>query len=222
MTYLGSKSGAGVFQAIVSRMPPHRRYIEAFLGTGAVMRAKPPAEETIGIELDREVLSAFGGTDGVRLIEADAIDWISDADLRPDDLIYCDPPYLPETRTSKARYRHELTELDHRRLLDVLLTCPAQVMLSGYPSQLYDTVLHDWRAIEFQAMTRGGPRAERLWMNFPEERVAWHTFAGRDRTDRQRIKRKAERWARMYQDCTAGEQLAILAALLATHQVGRP
>ena len=31
-------------------------------------------------------------------------------------LIYCDPPYMPETRTSRARYRHEYTVADHERL----------------------------------------------------------------------------------------------------------
>jgi hypothetical protein len=36
-----------------------------------------------------------------------------------------------------------MTEPDHRQLLGVFLDCRGHVMLSGYPSALYDTVLHD-------------------------------------------------------------------------------
>ncbi len=34
MTYPGSKSQAGVSQWIITNMPPHQTYIEAFLGSG--------------------------------------------------------------------------------------------------------------------------------------------------------------------------------------------
>ena len=42
----------------------------------------------------------------------------------------------------------------------------------------------------------------------------WATHAGVDFTDRQRIKRKAARWKRMFSELPAGERIAILAALL--------
>jgi len=38
------------------------------------------------------------------------------------ELLYCDPPYLLHTRTSKRRYRYEYTEADHVRLLELLKT----------------------------------------------------------------------------------------------------
>jgi len=38
MPYPGGKSGAGVYQTIINRMPPHRVYIEPFLGGAAIMR----------------------------------------------------------------------------------------------------------------------------------------------------------------------------------------
>jgi hypothetical protein len=43
MTYPGGKNGTGTFQKIINQMPPHDVYIEAFLGSGAVMRLKRPA-----------------------------------------------------------------------------------------------------------------------------------------------------------------------------------
>jgi DNA adenine methylase len=43
----------------------------------------------------------------------------------------------------------------------------------------------------------------------------WAGYAGRNFTDRQRIKRKAESWARRYQAMPRGERLAVLAGLMA-------
>ncbi len=53
-------------------------------------------------------------------------------------------------------------------------------MVSGRPSALYDDLLRDWRRIAVQVTTR--VRTEVVWLNFEP---------GRNRTDRQRIKRKA-------------------------------
>jgi hypothetical protein len=130
------------------------------------------------------------------------------------------PPYLPETRTSRARYRHEYTVDDHRKLIATLRDLPSSVMvmISGYPSALYGALLANWRSMQFQVMTRGGPRTEQLWMNFPEQAAYCATFAGTDYIDRQRIKRKAERWANNYSALPPAERLAILSAMLATHQ----
>ena len=44
MTYPGGKNGAGEYQRIINHMPPHKTYIEAFLGSGAVMRHKRLAQ----------------------------------------------------------------------------------------------------------------------------------------------------------------------------------
>lgn len=87
------------------------------------------------------------------------------------------------------------------------------VILSGYPSELYDRLLPDWRAREFQAMTRGGVRTEKVWMNYPEGRAYSHTFAGRDYNDRYRIKRKAQRWKQKLAALPHAERLAIMVAL---------
>ena len=54
MSYDGGKGA--MYHKIINRMPLHARYIEPFLGGGAVMRKKRPAEENIGLELDLGVL----------------------------------------------------------------------------------------------------------------------------------------------------------------------
>jgi site-specific DNA-adenine methylase len=221
MSYLGSKAVSGAYQAIIAQMPPHDTYIETHLGSGAVLRIKPPATRSIGIEIDRKVLAAFDPPSyPVELRAIDAVKFLKGFRFARAGrvLIYADPPYLHETRTSTKRYRHEYTAHDHRQLLATLRTVPASVMISGYPSKLYDALLADWRSIEFQAMTRGGVRTEKLWMNFRSNAGYWATFAGIDRTDRQRIKRKAARWAKNYHALAPAERIAVLAALMETHQ----
>jgi DNA adenine methylase len=89
------------------------------------------------------------------------------------------------------------------------------VILSGYPSALYDGELGDWQHLELQVMNQAGVRTEKLWFNFTAQRVHWTRFAGKNFTDRQRIKRKAESWARRYRAMPAPERLAVLAALMA-------
>ena len=89
------------------------------------------------------------------------------------------------------------------------------MILSGYPSALYDEQLGDWPHLELQVMNQAGVRTEKLWLNFIPKRVHWARFAGKNFTDRQRIKRKAESWARRYRAMPAPERLAVLAALMA-------
>ncbi|EAB1569761.1 DNA adenine methylase [Salmonella enterica] len=226
MSYLGSKAASGVFQKIIAEMPPHDTYIETHLGSGAVMFHKPPAQHSIGIDIDSAAFSLTrrrwkdkGLTPpDIHFHYGDAVSFLEgyfDFATAGRVLIYADPPYMPETRTSRARYRHEYTVADHERLLRCLMSLPenVSVILSGYPSQLYDTTLTGWRTREFQAMTRGGVRTEKIWMNYEEGKAYSHTFAGKDYNDRARIKRKAARWRDKFAALPPAERLAIMTAL---------
>ena len=42
-----------------------------------------------------------------------------------------------------------MTEEGHRTLLTALLGCQGKVMLSGYSSRLYDSMLKDWKRHTF-------------------------------------------------------------------------
>lgn len=216
--YLGNKGVAGAYQAIISQMPPHDTYIETHLGSGGVMRRKPAATRSIGLEIDPQTIAEFGPIDGAEIIQGDCVAFLEAFDFASAGrvVIYADPPYLLSTRTSRHRYRHDYTEADHLRLLATLKALPANVavILSGYPSALYDQELPGWRTIEFQVSTRGGPRTEKLWMSFDAGAVHWAAYAGVNFTDRQRIKRKAETWARRFRGLSPGEQLAVLSAIL--------
>ncbi|MGR7280843.1 DNA adenine methylase [Klebsiella aerogenes] len=226
MSYLGSKAASGVYQKIIAEMPPHDTYIETHLGGGSIMQRKPPARFNIGIDKDPEALTDFMECDGynnlpnIELLNRDAVDVLEQLISNPPPvynrvLLYVDPPYLLETRTSNVRYRFEYKVSDHIRLLTCLRSMPqgVSIILSGYPSQLYDDLLPDWRTKEFQAMTRGGVRTEKIWMNFPEGVAYSHTFAGKDYNDRYRIKRKAQRWKEKFAALPPAERLAIMVAL---------
>ena len=81
-------------------MPPHEVYIETHLGGGGVMRNKRPAMRNIGIELDAETIRMWNNYNeiDIEIIQADAVAYLKSYHFRGNELIYCDPPYLRETR----------------------------------------------------------------------------------------------------------------------------
>lgn len=217
MSYLGAKSGSGTFQAIIALMPPHETYVEPFLGSGAIMLKKAPAQHSIGIDLDSDAVRHFSEAYpslSDELFTTDALDYLANTKFDQSTLIYCDPPYVHSTRTSNHKYKHELKDFQHMILLKTLKSLDCMVMISGYHSPLYERTLSDWFSTSFQSMTRGGVRTEYIWCNFQPGDVHYHTYAGKNRADRQRIKRKAERWASNYQLLPPAERQAILAAIL--------
>ena len=123
--------------------------------------------------------------------------------------------YLLHTRTSGRNYRFDYEEADHIELLTLLKSLPCNVILSGYPSALYDERLSGWRRLELQVMNQGGVRTEKLWFNFTPDRVHWARYAGKNFTDRQRIKRKAANWGKNYRALPRAERLAVFSAMMA-------
>jgi DNA adenine methylase len=214
MSYFGSKATSGLCQPIIALMPPHDTYIETHLGGGAIMNRKPPALHNIGIDLDPRALAHFQCDYPVELIGGCCHRFLAGYHFHGRELVYSDPPYLKHTRTSGRRYRFDYEERDHIELLELLKSLPCQVIVSGYPSALYDEQLVGWRSVELQVMNQAGVRTEKLWLNFTVERVHWARYAGKNFTDRQRIKRKAANWARRYQGLPPGERLAVLSALM--------
>jgi DNA adenine methylase len=87
-----------------------------------------------------------------------------------DTLHYVDPPYVHSTRGMRGRaYRHEMSDCEHRELLDVLGRLRGMVLLSGYDSSLYADALPGWRRHSTRARISAGRgtaiREEVLWMN---------------------------------------------------------
>lgn len=213
--YPGSKAGSGVYQQIISQMPPHDVYVEPFFGTGAVFWRKRAARINVGIDADpamvaradrrafelegsADIVEVGVGCPGYLFLVGDGISYLHGLRCGPEWLIYCDPPYLRETRSSRRRlYRCELKRSDHVRFLDASRRLPARVMVSGYHCELYDQALSSWRVVEYSAMTRGGRRIEVLWCNFREPtELHDYRYYGRDYRERERVARKRVRWLR--------------------------
>jgi DNA adenine methylase len=218
--YFGSKGAAGVAQQIISRMPPHSIYAEVFLGGGAVLRRKVPALTSIGVDADARVIQAWRAAEwpGLQLIHGDAIAWLEGPglDLPADALVYADPPYPHSCRQSRRRYRCELSEADHWRLLSALNDLPCSVMISSYNNPLYRSMLRGWAHATFPGMTRGGVRQEHLWSRSTIAAAGVGTrYAGSNFRERERIKRKAARWASMWRAMPPAERGAVLGAVLA-------
>ena len=213
--YFGSKATSGLCQAIIALMPPHETYIETHLGGGAIMKRKPPALRNIGIDLDERALRRFECGYPLERVLGCAHRFLGSFDYQGRELVYCDPPYLHATRSSGRRYRFDYEDRDHLQLLQLLKTLPCPVILSGYPSGLYDQQLSGWQSLSVQVMNQAGVRTEKLWLNFRPDRVHWTRYAGRNHTHRQTIKRRAESWARRYAAMPPAERLAVLSGLMA-------
>lgn len=91
--------------------------------------------------------------------------------------MYLDPPYLLKTRSAK-QYAHEMTENDHKELLENITQSKAKIMISGYASELYDNVLEGWKRMEFCGTAEHhGKRTKVVWMNFnPEIQISIDDF----------------------------------------------
>lgn len=109
----------------------------------------------------------------VAILNRDALDVIRQQD-GPDTCFYLDPPYLHETRESKDVYAHEMTEVDHLHLLQLLAKIEGKFLLSGYRSKLYDEWAsgRGWNRHEFQIVNNASGKktkdvkTECVWTNF--------------------------------------------------------
>ncbi len=84
----------------------------------------------------------------------------------PDTVHYVDPPYVVSTRSQAGAYRFEMKDDDHERLAHALHQLRGAVVLSGYPSPLYDGLYRGWRLVTRAAATFAArPRLEVLWLS---------------------------------------------------------
>lgn len=83
-----------------------------------------------------------------------------------DVFMYVDPPYLPDIRKPHI-YKHEMSEDDHIRLLDMLVHHPGRVIISGYDNPLYNDFLKGWEKRSRKSQAECGiARTETIWMNY--------------------------------------------------------
>lgn len=193
-------------------MPFHLHYAECFAGSAAIARNKWPAtESTTIIDLDNEALSGTSSSNPTwKALNECGILWIEKNawQLNRDWLLYLDPPYAPECRVKTSMYKHEMTAAQHDRLLAVIRELDCFVMLSGYFSRRYAKALAGWHVETKQARTRGSDRIEHLWMNFDPSKVRKPPSLQRAPgfRERERVKRKSDRWVKNLMMCEPWER----------------
>lgn len=101
----------------------------------------------------------------VQIEHDDALAVISRYD-DPATLFYLDPTYVQSTREQSRGYAHDLTDTEHRALANALHAVRGMVVLSGYPSPLYDDLYRGWPQARHAAIADSGRLGvEVLWFN---------------------------------------------------------
>ncbi len=215
MNYPGGKGAT--FHQMVNLMPPHQVYIEAHLGGGAVMRHKRPANRNIGVEIDPEAIGMWGDANqiGFEMIHGDAANYLKSYQFTGQELVYCDPPYLRETRKrSKRLYKYEYNRKEHEELLEVLKSLKCKVMISGYESMLYKKLLNGWHTHNYQASCQHGVAREWIWMNYSSPlELHDYRYLGKNFREREQIRNKSKRWTTKLKGMPVLERNALFAAM---------
>ncbi|MBL4761513.1 MAG: DNA adenine methylase [Gammaproteobacteria bacterium] len=213
-SYPGGKGSCGTYQRIINNMPPHQVYIEPFIGGGSVFKNKRPANDSIIVDSDAAVISEWQDNENATVICGDAIQFLRNYNWKGEELIYCDPPYVMESRTGGKLYNHEFSDDQHVELLDLITTLPCNVMISGYHSKLYAAKLKTWHLTTFGSMTRRGLALEHLWCNFQSPtKLHDYQYLGDGYRERERIKKKVNRWTDKLENMPKLERQAIMAAM---------
>jgi DNA adenine methylase len=224
-TYFGGKGGAGVAQQIINRVPPHDTLIVPFLGNCALTRTIRRPARVIANDLDPAIIDKWQAAQvpGIELRQGAWQEFIGDWLLDPQYgrlVIYCDPPYLFDSRRGgdRKQYAHEMgDEASHQHLLARLRSFgdTVPILLSHYTHTLYDDLLHDWHRVTFTAQTRRGPATEALYFNFaPPPVLHDDRFAGDNYRQREYLKRKASRWLAKWETLPPYEQQVLLSRIL--------
>jgi DNA adenine methylase len=140
------------------------RHKTGFRGS-ATRRGTHPGTDWAG--LGANLAAVIERLQGVVIEHRLALDVIQYYDS-PLALHYIDPPYVASSRTwqsGKGHYQHEMIDADHEELAEVLQGLAGAVIVSGYPSELYERLYHGWKRMEKESLTDGAAhRTEVLWM----------------------------------------------------------
>ncbi len=219
-SYYGSKNVNGTYQTIINHLPPHKIYIEGFIGSGIIMQQKKPASLNIGIDKDAAVIyklqNEFRNPSHLFMNcnFLDIFPLLTWSYSHKDTLMYLDPPYMMHTRTHKKKYKHEFGNDEHKLLMSHIQNATCSIALSCYDNEYYSNNLKHWNKINFNSITRSGVRVETLYMNYEINSLHDYKFLGKDFTDRQRIKRRINLLVSKLKSLPTLERAAVIDALV--------
>lgn len=196
--YIGNKNIPGVYQKIINEIPAHTYYLEAFAGSGAIGLLLPAGTVKIFNDLNSDALQLITVPPGHTVIKtsynaSDLLQLFSAAGT--DGFTFCDPPYLHSTRDSDQLYKFEMSEHDHIQFLAEAQKLKCNCMIIHPACELYDITLQYWRSVQIKIRYNRKTSIEKLYMNYgPVQTLQTSKYLGKDCWDRQRIKRKAQRF----------------------------
>lgn len=129
--------------------------------------------------LPEKIMQAAERLRGVQIDNRPALELIPRFNYK-NVLIYCDPPYMLQTRHGK-QYWCEMDDKDHEALLDMLLKHKGYAAISGYDTGLYNSMLAGWNRYETTAYSQVcSKKREVLWLNYdpPERQLSFDDYVG--------------------------------------------
>ena len=92
-------------------------------------------------------------------------------------LFYLDPPYIHDTRTAKRVYEYEMSNEQHRKLVDILLNIKGKAILSGYDHEIYNTLIENgWKKVLLGEYTKSCIKAENGKKDSKGQEFVWINF----------------------------------------------
>lgn len=84
----------------------------------------------------------------------------------PNVFLFCDPPFLLETKNKKKMYESEMTTDDHIELSIALNNFSGKVLLYGYSNPLYKRLYANWNLCKKKQSSKSKKTNEVLWKNY--------------------------------------------------------
>ena len=216
--YPGNKAIQGILQKIVNEIPRCDVFRELMAGSAAVSSALAVPDENVHLnEKSEKVFQDLRFKYPSRIVTNDCaisiITFLPDKPKR-EEMIFLDPPYRLHTRPhSQKLYEHEMSDDDHVQLLSAVLAKGEnyKFMIIHPDDEMYNTMLASWRKVPVKIRYRNKTSLEVLYMNYPAPEVLQdYKFLGDGCHDRQRIKRKGDRWIAKLKGLPIVEQNYIL------------
>ncbi|WP_299116888.1 hypothetical protein [uncultured Winogradskyella sp.] len=213
--YIGNKNFSNVFPTLCNMIPKAERYFSLFLGGGGVEFSKEfincnwiASDKNLQVQKNSSSMALRFYSDYKELLEKEKI--------TQNDFIFADPPYLFDCRKSKSKlYKDEFNYEDHVEFLNYMISLQCRILITHPSHLLYENKLVEWERKELKYMTRGGWYQDNIYTNYFPDHVELfcYNYLGKDRTDRQRIKRKRKNVLKKINSLSFHEKKAILSEL---------
>ncbi len=105
----------------------------------------------------KSLINRLGGVydrlSSVQVEQRDAIESIEYWD-GGETVFYVDPPYVHDTRVETEYYAHEMSNDDHKKMIDALISVNGYAVVSGYDHPIYNKLdTSGWTRVEFNRVT---------------------------------------------------------------------